>query len=321
MPSTSSGDPPGNVAERELWELAERYLAAACSPPTAATYRRHLRGFLAAVSGEITPDALIAYRARLVRDGRGPATHQQALAAVRGFLAWAGDLAQALGKPSPFPVEAVKRLLAAPRGQVRRPYQILTEREAAALLARTPAGRDRALVAVLLGAGLRVAELVGLDVADVRRQGEVFALWVRRGKGGTSRSVPVRDDVAAHVAAYLAQSGRTWASPGPLFVALPRRGGRCSVSGRLTPRAIEYRLQVLVAAAELPPGKTISPHSLRHTYAVRYLLATGNLKGLQMLLGHASIETTERYVRHLEVEALRDGLPELPRPEAPSVTR
>jgi site-specific recombinase XerD len=261
-----------------------------------------------------------------VRDGRGPATHQQALAAVRGFLAWAGDLppdlAPGRGKLLPLSVEAVKRLLRAPRGQVRRPYQILTEREAAALLARTPAGRDRALLAVLLGAGLRVAELVGLDVADVRREGEAFALWVRRGKGGTSRSVPVRDDVAAHVAAYLAQSGRTWASPGPLFVALPRRGGRRgSVSGRLTPRAIEYRLQVLVAAAELPPGKTISPHSLRHTYAVRYLRATGNLKGLQMLLGHASIETTERYVRHLEVEALRDGLPELPQPEAPSVTR
>jgi len=63
------------------------------------------------------------------------------------------------------------------------------------------------------------------------------------------------------------------------------------------------------------PEKAISPHSLRHTYAIRYLRAGGNLKALQMLLGHASIETTELYLRHLEIEELRAGLPALPREE------
>src|SRR5262245_48482151 len=68
----------------DLAELAERYLEAACSPPTAATYRRHLQGFLRELAGApVTPATLVAYRAHLVRDGRGAATHRQALAAVR----------------------------------------------------------------------------------------------------------------------------------------------------------------------------------------------------------------------------------------------
>ena len=297
----------------DLPELAARYLAAACSPATAATYRRHLVAFLRALAGApVTADALIAYRATLVRDGRGAATHQQALAAVRGFLAWTADLAQALGQPHPIPSEALRRLLKAPRGRVERPYRVLTDREAAALLAHAPTPRDRAQLAVFLGAGLRVAELVGLDLADVQREGEASALWVRRGKGGTSRTVPIREDATALLAAYLAASGRTWASPGPLFLPLPRNGGRSSRSGRLTTRAVEYRIRQLAELAGVAPGKAISPHALRHTYAIRCLRAGGNLKALQELLGHASIETTERYLRHLQLAELRAAVPALP---------
>jgi site-specific recombinase XerD len=316
-PAAAAPPPRGSAsvyAWEELPELAGHYLAAAHagSPATVAAYRRHLQAFCSGLDdGRVTPAGLTAYRARLLADGRGRATHRQALAAVRGFLSWSADLAQALGEAPPIPPEAVKRLLRAPRGQVVRPYQVLDDREAAALLCHAPADRDRAMLAVFLGGGLRVAELVGLDVADVQRQGEAFALWVRHGKGGKSRTVPVRADVAGHLADYLTATGRTWSSPGPLFQALPPRGGRRRPGGRLTTRAVEHRLQRLLPLAGLA-GRAISPHALRHTYAMRYLRAGGNLKALQVLLGHASIETTERYLRHLELEEIRKGLPELP---------
>jgi len=312
--ATDALQPAAGPVAGALAALAGHYLAAehAGSPATTAAYKRHLQGFLQALDDSgVTPAGLAAYRARLLADGRGAATHRQALAAVRGFLAWTADLAQALGEAPPIPPDAVKRLLRAPRGVVVRPYQVLAEREAAALLRHAPAHRDRAMLAVFLGGGLRVAELVGLDVADVQRQGEAFALWVRHGKGGKSRTVPVRADVAAHLAAYLAETGRTWASAGPVFLPFPRPGGRRRPGGRLTTRAVEHRLRKLLPLAGLA-GKAVSPHALRHTYAMRYLRAGGNLKALQVLLGHASIETTERYLRHLEMEELREGLPALP---------
>jgi len=301
--------PAGEV----LAELAARYLDAehAGSPHTVAAYRRHLRDFLGHLAGEApTPSALVAYRAQLVRDGRGAASHQQALAAVRGFFGWLGALALAQEQRPPIPLEALRRLLKAPGGKVERPYLVLSEAQAGTLLARAPAIRDRAMLAVFLGGGLRVAELVRLDVADVRHQEAEVTLWVRQGKGGKSRTVPVRPDVAALLAAYLAATGRTWASPGALFLpVLGHRGGRPSRTGRLTTRAVEYRIAQLLPLAGLA---RISPHSLRHTYAIRFLRAGGNLKALQELLGHASIETTERYLRHLALDDLRQALPLLP---------
>ncbi len=80
----------GNLAQ-----LAERFLDAVHSMATVATYRCH-RSSASSPESPVTPAALVAYRARLVRDGCGVATHKQALSAVHGFLAWAADLAQVL---------------------------------------------------------------------------------------------------------------------------------------------------------------------------------------------------------------------------------
>jgi site-specific recombinase XerD len=267
--------------DAHLQELVDRFLDAAHagSPHTVSAYRRHLRDFLQALAGEVpSPTTLVRYRAQLVRDGRGPASHQQALAAVRGFFIWLGELALAQEQAPPVPMEALRHLLKAPRAKVQRPYRILAEGDAGALLHGGPTARDRAMVAVFLGAGLRVDELVRLDLGDFLHQGEDgkdVSLWVRQGKGGKSRTVPVLPDVADLVAAYLEDTGRTWGSSGPLFLPLPRRGGRPSRTGRLTTRAIEYRLRRLLQGAGVS-GNTISPHSLRHTYAIRFLRGSGN---------------------------------------------
>jgi integrase/recombinase XerC len=300
--------------DAHLQELVDRFLDAehAGSPHTVSAYRRHLRDFLQELAGEApSPTTLVRYRAQLVRDGRGPASHQQAIAAVRGFFTWLGELALAQEQAPPIPLEALRRLLKAPRVKVQRPYRVLAEGDAGALLHGGPTPRDRAMVAVFLGAGLRVDELVRLEVGHFLRQGEDLSLWVRQGKGGKSRTVPILPDVAGLVVAYLEETGRTWGSSGPLFLPLPRRGGRLSRTGRLTTRAVEYRLRKLLEAAGVA-GNAISPHSLRHTYAIRFLRGSGNLKALQELLGHASIETTERYLRHLELDDLRADLPALP---------
>ena len=111
---------------------------------------------------------------------------------------------------SPTPAEVITAALRTPRADVRQPYVVLSEPELAALLQSADNGRDRALLAVLAGAGLRVAETVALDVRDVLEDGDGrHALYVREGKGRRSRTVPVQEDVASFIRAHLVQSGRT----------------------------------------------------------------------------------------------------------------
>jgi integrase/recombinase XerD len=169
--------------------------------------------------------------------------------------------------------------------------------------------RDRALVGVLLGAGLRAAELVALDVSDVDEDtdGELV-LHVRQGKGRRDRDVPVRRDVAKSLRAYLADTDRRLGASGPLFLShdRARKGG-----GRLSARAVGYLVARLVEQAGVD-AKRVSPHSLRHTFAIRSLKNGGNVVAVQKLLGHASIQTTTRYTDHLEVSELRSAIPDLP---------
>ena len=151
--------------------------------------------------------------------------------------------------------------------------------------------RDTALLLLLYGCGLRIAEALSLSRGDAPLGGraEIASLTVT-GKGNKQRLVPVLPVVAAAIAAYLAVCPFAGDADAPLFV-----GAR---GKRMSPRIAQLRLQQLRALLGLP--ETATPHALRHSFATHLLAGGGDLRSIQELLGHASLSTTQRYT---EVDA------------------
>lgn len=155
---------------------------------------------------------------------------------------------------------------------------------------RTAAGlRDRCALEMLYGAGLRVSELVGLDLADFIDGRSAMRV---RGKGGKERVVPLVEKARAALEAYLARRGELGGGPALL---LNRRGGR------LTTRTVARNLAkyALVCGTQ----RHVHPHALRHSFATHLLDMGADLRGIQELLGHASLSTTQRYT-HVSSERL-----------------
>lgn len=148
--------------------------------------------------------------------------------------------------------------------------------------------RDRAMLEMLYGCGLRVAELVALDVLDMDlSEQEVRVL----GKGEKERVVPMGEYAAEAVEKYLAKRS---AKSSVLF--LNARGGR------LTTRGVTFLLDQYLR--QLSTRVAISPHSLRHSFATHLLDRGADLRVIQELLGHSNLATTERYT-HVTVEKLK----------------
>jgi len=305
---------------RTDWRVVvEAFLSAhVTSPHTRRAYRRHLAVAFAVMGAEAVADLtgpdLAAYRAAVLAAGEtrdpplAPASQAQALAALRSFLRWS----RAMGAHH-LSSDVVVEALSTPRAVVRRPYVTLSDPEIAAMFAAARTDRDRALLAVLLGGGLRVGEVVGLDVRDLLEDHQgAFSLFVRLGKGRKDRTVPVQPDVAVLIRRSLAATGRRLGELGPLFRAHDRGAG-----ARARPRLSEEAVGVVVTTTARRAGvdaKRVTPHSLRHTYAIRALENGADVMALAKLLGHASIATTQRYVDHRALSALRGVVPRLPIP-------
>ena len=165
----------------------------------------------------------------------------------------------------------------------------LSEIEAAAALdamhrlSDTPwiALRDRALLAMLYGCGLRIGEALALK----RGAAPLADALVITGKGGKQRVVPVLDVVASAVAAYIGACPYDPGPAGPLFLGV--RGG--PLAAGVAQRQVR-RLRTLLGLAE-----TVTPHAFRHSFATHLLAGGGDLRSIQELLGHASLSTTQRY--------------------------
>lgn len=142
--------------------------------------------------------------------------------------------------------------------------------------------RDRAILECLYGAGLRVSELVGLDLSDMTPDGEGLLLHVRHAKGGKERVVPLGSKGKKALQAWLSE--RKSSLPA---VFTNMRGGR------LTTRSVA-RLVAIYSNGSTLTGR-ISPHALRHSYATHLLDAGADLRAIQELLGHARLSTTQRY--------------------------
>jgi integrase/recombinase XerC len=200
----------------------------------------------------------------------------------------------------------VARAVRPPRAPRRLP-SFLTERETGALFAlldqtrdeaeadpvrRMRRARDRVILELLYGGGLRLAELIALDVSDVdRSQGIARVL----GKGNKERYVPLGRPALDAVARYLLL--RPPSAPGVGAPLLIGRAGR-----RLAPRTA--RLLVTRALTRIADRARLSPHALRHSFATHLLDRGADIRTVQELLGHASIATTQVYT-HVTVERLR----------------
>ncbi len=276
----------GGPLERYLEVLrVERGL----SPHSLRAYRRDLERLRADLGGDLLGARAIDLRAHLARLGRSakaPASTRRRMAAYRGFYRWA--VAEGLLDTSP------AERLRGPRVPVKVP-RLLDVDEAAAVVEH-PAqegwyrSRNRALLELLYGAGLRVSEVVALDLGDLDLDGGL--LHVRAGKGRKDRRVPF--------GAAAAEALRDWLPRLPLD-----RGGALFLNRhrtRLSARAVHR----IVRDSGLGKGLArVHPHALRHTCATHMLGGGADLRAIQEQLGHASLSTTQRYA-HLSTAQLID---------------
>lgn len=263
------------------------------SPTTLAAYRGDLRRYWAwvrargATLGSVGEEDVTAYVAHLRAEGRAPSSVKRALVAVRAlhrFLARDGVAAT-----DPAADVALPRV---PRGVPRA----LTEDEVERLLgavARTDAvgRRDRVILEVLYGTGLRISELVGLSLGDVDRESALLRAF---GKGSRERIVPVGRLAMAAIDEWLTADGRQamaperWARRGDAdALLLNRRGGRLSRQGAW---GVVHKHGEEVGLAD-----RLTPHVLRHSCATHMLDHGADVRAVQEMLGHASISTTQIY--------------------------
>ena len=261
------------------------------SAHTVAAYGRDLAGFLdfltghfgeapaLASLGRVLPAEFRAYLAfRAARVERSSIA--RGLSVVRGFIRFldrrglASSPALAVLRapklphsvPKPLSVADAAEIIDAPTGMVASAWQ---------------AARDVAVLTLLYGCGLRIAEALGLKRSQAP-QGEIIVIT---GKGNKQRLVPVLPAVRRAIADYLAVCPYALAGDGPLFV-----GAR---GGPLNPRIVQRQMETLRNALGLPD--TATPHALRHSFATHLLAGGGDLRAIQELLGHASLSTTQRY--------------------------
>jgi integrase/recombinase XerD len=191
------------------------------------------------------------------------------------------------------------------------PRHVLSELDVEKLLAApsaaTPLGlRDRAMIALLYSTGLRRAELSALDINDVDLTG--LTVFVRRGKGGKPRLVPLGQSAAQELTLYLSR-GRPELAEGhrmprtPAFFVGVGGQGRTNQGGRLQPDGVSLLVRRTSEKAGL--SRPVRAHALRHAFATHMLRAGADIRHIQRFLGHSSVVTTETYT-HVAVKDLAE---------------
>lgn len=261
------------------------------SPNTVEAYRRDLGQLLTFLErghtgvGDATYADLRRFLAQQATRGYARASVARRVGAIRTFFKWARREGLVAADPA--------SLLGRPKVQSRLP-SVLRPAEAAAFVEapvasegadateRAVALRDRALLELLYGSGLRISEATGLTVGRVDlRRGRVTVM----GKGSKEREVPMSDLAIDAVTAYL-DHGRPELADGPTDTLFFNRRGK-----PMTPRDARAMIARLAGSS----GRRITPHTFRHSFATHLLDGGADLRVVQELLGHASVATTQRY--------------------------
>jgi len=281
-----AGAQPGPVAAFLTYLQVERN----ASPHTVQAYQRDLQALQqwCADNGrtdvmQLQGDDLRSFVAAGHRAGLSAKSLQRRLSACRSFYAW--HLRH--GRLDASPVAGIR----APKATRKLP-QVLDADEAVQLVelpTNAPLGlRDRALLELFYSSGLRLSEVCALRWRDLDT---ATALVQVHGKGRRERLVPVGSHALAALAAWRGESGA--GDDAPVF---PGRTG-----GPISQRAIQLRIKQLALRQGL--FKHVHPHMLRHSFASHILESSGDLRGVQELLGHADIATTQIYT-HLDFQYL-----------------
>ena len=273
------------------------------SPHTVESYSRDLDQFLRHLTAgrtnrEIKPSDLdhITIReflSRLSQAGNRKVTIARKLSVLRSFFRYLYREGHLDRNPA--------KLVRTPRQPLKTP-RFLSLPEVESILTLPPAKtlkgvRDRAILELLYASGLRVGELVGLNLIDLSMNRRLVRV---RGKGNKERVVPFGEPSRASLAAYLEARRRILAKrkDGPetpaLFLNLRGR--------RLTARSVQRNLGACIRQAALPLD--VHPHLLRQSFATHLLDNGADLRSIQELLGHESLSTTQRYT-HVSIEQLQ----------------
>jgi len=281
-------------AEIARW-LAHLSAERRMSDKTLEAYRRDLSQFLVFLAGhlgeapsldalaKLTPQDVRAFMAARRGADIGARSLMRTLAGIRSFTRFLerngkGKVAAlaavrtpkiAKSLPKPLAMPAAKRIADADlrAGEEREPWVL---------------ARDAAVLALLYGSGLRIAEALSLKRDDVADRTDAITVT---GKGNKTRMVPVLPQVAQLIQDYIALCPYDLAGGNVLFVG--------AKGGPLSPRIIQYAMERLRGALGLPDSAT--PHALRHSFATHLLARGGDLRAIQELLGHASLSTTQIY--------------------------
>jgi integrase/recombinase XerC len=286
----------------KIVSLVDEFLAAlaherGASPHTIRAYERELHNFaqhVIKILGEnvavnrIEHQHIRAYLGTLYANGLSKASAARALAAVRSWFKWLAKTDRVEQSPAalvPTP-KLPKHLPRVPTiEQMNRTVDEKSEDFAA-----WPA-RDRVIFELLYGCGIRNAELVGLDLADIHWANEAILV---RGKGRKERYVPLGDASAQALRAYLPEREARLQKAGKQTNALllnARLRGNC----RLTTRSVGRIVKSLAVAHGLPAE--VHPHTLRHAFGTHMLEEGADLRAIQELLGHERLSTTQRYTQ------------------------
>lgn len=277
------------------------------SAHTLRAYERELRGFAAYIAerygneqsaDRIEHTHIRAYLGTLYERGLSKASAARALAAIRSWFKWlarAGHLEQNVASLVSTP-RLPKHLPRVPSIEQMNRVVDTVSKDAASWPAR-----DKAIMELLYGCGIRNAELTGLNLDDLHWANEAILV---RGKGQKQRYVPLGDAAAIALRAYLAEraarlaansSAKCPATPA-LFVNLQLRGlNKTGGQARLTTRSVGRIVKRIAILRGL--SADVHPHTLRHAFGTHLLEEGADLRAIQELLGHERLSTTQRYTQ------------------------
>jgi integrase/recombinase XerC len=282
------------VGHQELADFLQRLKTERrLSPHTVAAYQHDLNALLGFCEREsiasfeaLDSFAVRRFAAESHRRGLGARSVARRLSAVRTFLGYLIERG-ALKSNAGVHVQA-------PKPPRRLPATLDTD-QVASLLAISGDDpltlRDRAMLELFYSSGLRLAELVGLDLGDVDAADRTVRVL---GKGSKARVVPVGRQALAALGDWLAVRPEL-ARAGETALFVSRRGERVS------PRQVQKRVNDWARRQGAPTG--VHPHMLRHSFATHVLESSANLRAVQEMLGHASLSTTQIYT-HLDFQHL-----------------
>jgi integrase/recombinase XerC len=282
------------------------------SAHTVRAYRREIGDFVAFLAATLGAETRIgdvkhlhirAYLGHLYERGLGKASAARALAAVRSWFKWLAKEHRVDQNPAV--------LVSTPKLPKHLPRVPSMEEVNGMLNSVAPSSgsakkrgeeevavwpeRDRMILELLYGCGIRNSELVGIDLPDVQWANDAVLV---RGKGRKQRFVPLGDEAAAAIRAYLPQRAERLEkggkagliSEGPLVANLRMRG-----TVRLTTRSVGRLVKGIALSRGLPAD--VHPHTLRHAFGTHMLEEGADLRAIQEMLGHERLSTTQRYTQ------------------------